>query len=188
MMLVDVADGWGYLSTFSLEDVDKASETYSITAGEIESIKKLWEVYDRRSWSKHKFLRVAIDRLNYGLTRARAEDRIIDYVVSLEAILLHDLQASDRGELRNRFALRGARLLGSSLGDRKGIFKDLRAAYDVRSAIVHGATNLPLPKNTNVDDFVELVSTYLRTLIKTFLDYAETGAPVLVDWDNVLLS
>ena len=105
-MLVDVAKGWGDLSTFSLEDVDQVSDPYEIERQEVKAIQDLWEVYGKRNWVKHKFLQVAIDRLNYGSTRARPEDSIIDYVVSLEALLLHDLQTGDRGELRNRFALR----------------------------------------------------------------------------------
>ena len=61
------------------------------------------------------------------------DDRIIDYTIGLEALLLNI-----RDELRYRFALRGASILVDAFGDKKQRFQELKDLYDSRSDIVHG--------------------------------------------------
>lgn len=61
-------------------------------------------------------------------------DRLVDFVTSMEGLVLPDT----RDELRKQFSLRIAWLLGKSRTERKRIFKEAIDVYDLRSAIVHG--------------------------------------------------
>ncbi len=67
-------------------------------------------------------------------TRTADEDKLIDLVISTEALFSPGLE----GELKFRIAQRGALLLGAEASERRRVFKLLRRAYDARSALVHG--------------------------------------------------
>lgn len=87
-------------------------------------------------FSNDKFkLRIALSRFNKGCFEQENEDRLIDYVISLESVLLGDSPS----DLKLRFSLRGASLLGDSQNDRSELFKRLAAAYEARNYIVHGS-------------------------------------------------
>jgi Apea-like HEPN len=57
--------------------------------------------------------------------------------IALEALLLHELDGKERGELKFRLALRGAWLGGNDPQDRAKIQKTLKDVYDLRSRAVH---------------------------------------------------
>ncbi len=80
------------------------------------------------------YLALPLRRLVDGLGRYRMDDRLIDYAIGLEALLLEGAE----GEYRYRFSLRGAVITTWSGGDRYEAFRELRALYDVRSKLVHG--------------------------------------------------
>ncbi len=88
---------------------------------------------------------VALHRFQQGCADRTATDAIVDFVVALEAVLLPRESSGDirfQGELRFRFGLHGARLLGrdaDALG-RKHVRKELTEIYDTRSTIVHGGS------------------------------------------------
>ena len=75
-------------------------------------------------------------RLVDGLGRTRPDDKIVDYAIGLEALLLHGTQ----GELSYRFALRGATVLKEVGEDKKQAHQDLKDFYNARSKIVHGGS------------------------------------------------
>lgn len=66
---------------------------------------------------------------------AIAEDRIALAVMGMEALLL-----SEPRDLRFALAIRAARLLGTAGIDPDKVQSDVKLAYDVRSAFVHGGT------------------------------------------------
>ena len=66
-----------------------------------------------------------------------AEDRLIDYMIAFEALYLNDTGAQERGEMRFRLALRVAQFL-RELNQQKSLYREMRAAYNMRSSIVHG--------------------------------------------------
>lgn len=61
-------------------------------------------------------------------------DRLVDFVTSMEGLVL----AETRHELRNQFSLRIAWLLGSRRNEREQLFEEARNIYDLRSKVVHG--------------------------------------------------
>jgi len=79
-------------------------------------------------------LALPLRRLVDGLGRYRMDDRLIDYAIGLEALLLEGAE----GEYRYRFSLRGAVISTWSGGDRYKAFQELQVLYDARSALVHG--------------------------------------------------
>jgi Apea-like HEPN len=107
--------------------------------------------------------------LNFGYERIRPEDRLIDYSIGFEALLLGD----NRQELSYRLALRGAALPGKTPEQREQIFDELNRAYGLRSDIVPGTTiKEPIhlsDRRISFDDFVASIEGYLRSAIKEFL-------------------
>jgi hypothetical protein len=85
--------------------------------------------------SSSHYLSLPLRRLVDGFSRTRFDDKIVDYAIGLEALLLGD---SNQGELSYRFRLRGAMILGEVGEDRHQALKDFKDFYDARSAIVHG--------------------------------------------------
>lgn len=78
-----------------------------------------------------RLLRIPLRRLHASLRRSRDDDRFIDLVVGLRAVLLPDYDT----EMALRFAVRGSVLLGASLEERQQVFVRLRAAYRERDAL-----------------------------------------------------
>ena len=80
---------------------------------------------------------LAATRLDDAHRRALDRDQLIDSVVLLEAVLLHD----GEDELSYRMASRGAHLLGSTPEERGYLYRTLKKAYARRSKIVHGKSD-----------------------------------------------
>lgn len=148
--------------------------SYVLSAEEGPEFKKFWRRWGRRK--RDDKLDLAVRRFSMGCERRLAEDRLIDYVVALEALLLVGLS----GEYRYRMSLRGAALVGEDALDRAAVRRNLVEAYDIRSEIVHGSagghetvTKREKPewgrelKKTEVafGAFVDLVGDYLRSVI-----------------------
>ena len=77
---------------------------------------------------------VAQRRLRLGNERSRLEDRLIDYMIGLEALYLPD----GNQELTFRLSLRTAFLLCTDPNERKEAYNFVKEMYDTRSKIVHG--------------------------------------------------
>jgi hypothetical protein len=75
-----------------------------------------------------------VRRLDDSYYRKRAEDRLIDLWIALEALFL----AYGKGEQRFRAALTISHFLGASPTDRLKLFKRVQESYDLRSTMVHG--------------------------------------------------
>ena len=80
-------------------------------------------------------IRTALNRFAYAYERARPEDKLVDHWIALESLFLG---RDERLELSYKAALRMARFLGSSAGEREEIFRKIKKSYSVRSDIVHG--------------------------------------------------
>ena len=94
-------------------------------------------------------------RLVDALGRARLDDKVVDCSIGLEALLtdaVHD-------ELKYRFALRGAMILGSTGYDRSKAFSEFKDLYDARSTIVHGGSVAKLNLGVLADNGERLLRT-----------------------------
>jgi Apea-like HEPN len=156
-------------SHFSLMSFLRYGAQYLLSADEIQPFSGFWQSYQCARQTRRKAIDVALRRLNFGYERIRPEDRLIDYSIGFEALLLGD----NRQELSYRLALRGAALLGKTPEQRKQIFDELNRAYGLRSDIVPGTTiKEPIhlsDRRISFDDFVASIEGYLRSAIKEFL-------------------
>ena len=102
-----------------------------------QQLQGMWPSVKEIMLSPSHYMSLPLRRLIDGLGRTRFDDRIVDYAIGLEAVLLN---ASERDELSYRFALRGATVLGENGEDKHQAFQDLRNFYKARSTIVHGGS------------------------------------------------
>lgn len=79
-------------------------------------------------------LRIAATRLNDGITRNNLLDRLIDYMIGLEALFLPD----GNQELKYRLVMRVAFNLENEFENRKQLYLDMKRYYNERSKGVHG--------------------------------------------------
>ena len=84
-------------------------------------------------------MELACSRLADAETRTRPQDRLVDAVIGMEALLLAGLGKEDRkGELKYRFSLHYSTLFDTA-EKRHYAFRVAKKLYDLRSAIAHGS-------------------------------------------------
>lgn len=116
-------------------------------------------------WDKdNRYIEIAIRYFNFAKERDSNEDKIVDFVIALEALYLN----GDHGEFTYKLAHRAASMLGSTFDRRRVAFEKVKAAYNLRSQIVHGGSDPKKRKITNED--VEKVDNYVRISIVEYLN------------------
>jgi hypothetical protein len=108
---------------------------------------------------------VVLDRYHSAAAKVSPDERLIDSVIGIEALLMAGSDAST--EVTYRFALTGSWLLAPDARDRQQLFDKLRDLYGYRSDIVHGnrrrrETHDPDPPGTAL----ELLRQLLRTVVR----------------------
>jgi hypothetical protein len=123
-------------------------------------------------------MEMACSRLADAETRTRPQDRVVDAVIGMEALLLAGLGRHDRkGELKFRFSLNYSTLFGTP-EERHEAFRVAKDLYDLRSLIAHGSSlgeeafpvgneKLKLPEASKRS------SETLRQLIRHFLPHSK---------------
>ena len=164
---------------------------FQLTGSEKDSFVEFWKLYQGTTIPQKHFLSVAIRRFSQANERDSVEDKIIDYLISAEALFLSS-GGSFQGELKYRLSHRAAMFIESETEKQRNIFKFMQKAYDVRSAIVHGATP-KLPKKEDdsqftLEEFCQDVENYLRFSLNKAIELASTAeAPnKILDWDKVV--
>lgn len=146
--------------------------TYTLSKAEVSDFRSFWEAYRAATGADVRKVSVATRRFNLGYARREREDRLIDYVVGLESLL-----GDSSGDLRYRFALRSAALLGDRADSRQAIREELEAAYNERNKIVHGSRVGPTGtikigtdgRKMPFAEFVDRIEEYLRRAITEYL-------------------
>lgn len=94
-------------------------------------------------------------------------DRLTDYVESLEYLLVPD---SGEGEISYKFRSRGVLILTSKTEEREGVYTQLKEAYEMRSAIVHGDVKqqTDLLRKNRWEDVIRPIRCFDREAIKFF--------------------
>jgi hypothetical protein len=144
-------------------------QEYVLQKSEVSLFKRLWKKYNefrnkRAGLNSSKYLNIAFRRFNLGIEEVDFEDKMIDYLISLEALLL-----PERDELKYRLSNRVAVLLGKGENETEEVRTIIAEAYDLRSDIVHGKS----PKEIKIGekaipqgDFVSKVEEYVRKSIR----------------------
>ena len=108
--------------------------SYSLTVSEYEALTKHAELIFACS---EPAMKMACSRLGDAENRTRPEDRIIDAVIGMEALLLAGVDGR-RGELSFRFSLNYAMLFPTD--ERQDAYRLARDLYSLRSRIAHGSS------------------------------------------------
>lgn len=163
---------------------------YKLTKEEAKGFADFWTFFQGIRKSPPRRVEVALRRLNFAYERARPEDKLIDYLIGFEALLL---QRSQRQELEYRLALRGSYLLADDFDERKTIFNELKAAYQERSNIVHGGSTKTTVKigdqRVEFSKLVEKSEEHLRSTIRKFLELSvkQSEEQIIKDLDQKIL-
>lgn len=181
-------DPFRFIETYGSSRPKPRLGLYVLLNGEISAFSVFWQFYQKVRQIKRNRIELALRRFNYGYERKRPEDRLIDYMIGFEALLLGEEQ-----ELRYKLALRGSALLGRNSDERERTFNELHEAYKQRNKIVHGSTpKEPIRIGRETVQFNELVDKaegHLRSVIKEFLVRCEkqSESKVIDDLDEMIV-
>jgi hypothetical protein len=135
-------------------------------------------------------MEMACARLADAETRTRPQDRIVDAVIGMEALLLAGLGNEDRrGELRFRFSIHYSTLFKSP-EERYRAFRVAKDLYDLRSMIAHGSTLKDDEfrvgeERLKMGDAAKRATEALRMVIQHFLPEAKAAPYKKPDfWDR----
>lgn len=124
---------------------------------EIKVARRIFDSINFSSKSKG-YLRVALDYFRKANNERLNDNKLIDYMIALEALYL-----SERLELSYRLSHRVSCLLGENDKKRAQIFKDIKSLYKKRSNVVHG-------EHTDIlSDEVSKLKEYVKDSIQRFL-------------------
>ena len=159
--------GWGRLGDLPVPRFG----SYQLAAAEVECFREHANFFFN---PLDPALELACSRLSDAETRNRPQDRLLDAVIGLEAVLLVSVGEDDRrGELSNRFALNYSSLFTGS-EERFAQYLVARDMYGHRSRIAHGGTirgdNLKLgQERISLPEAANRACEMLRRVVKRFL-------------------
>lgn len=171
----------------SLPALPPEREGYVLQENDLDAFLRFWGWYRSPGALKRnrRFLRLAAQRLERATERQSDEDRLVELMISAEALFLAGLghRIQYKGELPYQLAINAAFLLGREGDDRSIIFDHLRSAYDVRSHVVRGSS----PSPEAASEARKNAECYVRRALHLLLERA-AGQPdgELVDWDEAL--
>lgn len=154
------------LGSYGCGDKYIATGQYKIDADDLPA---LVEHCNRLLSTTNRSMLLACSRLADAENRSRPDDRIIDAVIGMEALLLAAIEKGS--ELSFRFALNYAMLFEGAAARRQA-FKMAKCLYNLRSTIAHGST--PNQKDFKIAgetlaDAGKIATDALRLIITRFL-------------------
>jgi len=164
---------------------------FQLIKDEKDNFIEFWKVYHGLNIPEKHYLSVAIRRFSQANERTSVEDKIIDYLICAEALFLSS-GGSFQGELKYRLSHRVAMFIENDTEKQREMFKFMQKAYDVRSAIVHGATP-KLPKKEDgaqftLEEFCQEIEGHLRFSLNKTIKIASTAETPnnILDWVKVI--
>jgi len=141
---------------------------YVLAQGEENNLLLIWKNLNDIK-PENRYIEIAAEKFDYATFRQRTEDKLVDYISALEALLLG---ADEKAELEYRLALRLATLIGESADEKVFIRHILKAAYAQRSCIVHGKklklTQIDGQKHS-IEDLTAYLENYTRRALQIFI-------------------
>ena len=130
----------------------------SFSKEDLEDLQVLWPLFQEQ-FESNSIFNLVVRRYYYSLLRLNTEDKIIDMMISLEALLI----AEKNGSKGDKIALRLAALIQMHHNFAE-ILSITRDAYRNRNKIVHGS------KAADLEAFdTKLMSQFCRTAIREYL-------------------
>ena len=128
-------------------------------------VQKLQDIYKNLKKIKENNFNIAVDRFNSGISNQNLINKLIDFIIGLEALFLKDINQ----ELQYKLAIRTAFSLEESNSERKNIFDLILRSYGIRSNILHGEKNL-IPTSEDLNSLEEIlrksINLYLKDMSK----------------------
>ncbi len=186
-------DIWQPNSMKSL-DVDESrykfpsGSRYILTTSEIDGFRDVFRKYikfqERNRKNPIEYLNIAINRFNLGVEETEIEDKVIDFMISFEAIFLQS-----NAELTFRLANRVAILLGKTGDERRTIRETMKTAYEWRSSIVHSEKKkqLKIQQKNIPEQLIIKIEDILRKAILGFINLDGKTKKIVDELDNSLL-
>lgn len=139
---------------------------YRLESDSCEEFKSFWDVISNQIDDPPETYRIALDKFSNSFHRQNENDRLLDSVITLEALYLRE---GEQQEMSYRLSQRGALFLADSVDDAKEIKQNLKKAYSTRSTLVHGGT-------ANVDhEFISDLHNITRRTLSKFLKLNDDG-------------
>jgi hypothetical protein len=122
---------------------EMGSKPYLIDANDMSELARWWTAYqlpainERLSDTRNTMRQADLRAAHYyesSHTQASAVDRLIGLAIALEAMF----SPTDHQELSYRMSQYASQLIGETPDERAGLFKELKAMYNRRSALMHG--------------------------------------------------
>lgn len=180
-----VSYNYGIPSRFFM--IDK----FKLVENEKDNFLKFWEAYIGTNIPEKHYLSVAIRRFSQANERESIEDKIIDFLISAEALFLSS-GGSFQGELKYRLSHRAAMFIEDETEKQRNVFEFMQKAYDVRSAIVHGTTpKLPQKEDgtsCSLEEFCKDIENHLRFSLKKAIKLAAAaeGSNKIIEWNLII--
>jgi hypothetical protein len=129
---------------------------------------------------------MAARRFGFAVARRRPDDELVDLIIAAEALLLDD---NERDEKRFQVSLRLALSTEVAEATQRQVFRFIKRAYDVRSAIIHGGE--PRPRDlkgldgmpVDLGTFAAQVEDVIRALLRQAMVRINRGA-LVCDWES----
>ncbi len=164
---------------------------YSLLKNEKDEFRSFWNEKSRAELPEKNFISVGIRRFSQSNERDNIEDKIIDLMISAEAIFLSSGGGS-QGELQYRLSHRAAMFIETDVKRQKHVFDFMQKAYKVRSSIVHGS-DPKLPRKNDgsactLEEFCGEIEKYLRVSIKKAISKATATEDKsnAIDWESII--
>lgn len=153
------------LKSFGITRIPNAPWAYDRNAefdtSDIDRLKMFWPLF-RNCNEKFSQFSLAARRFYFSLTRYQWEDKVIDLMIALEALLVPEIEESSKGA---KMAKRLSRLLSAKFlrGD---VSQVTRKCYDLRNEVVHGKANF----DEGIYTIVELMQSYTKAALQEYLE------------------
>ena len=165
------------------------SPVYILDKGDIDDFRRFYDIYHELSRDlRDQRLELALRRFNMSFSAPELEDKLINYIIALEALFLP-------GESEKAFRLKVYMItfLGEKSPERmKEIWDYIDVAYKLRSGIIHGNKTLPqkislkeLNVKVSAGDFVLTIEDYTRASVKKYIEIKtknrEISLPITIE-------
>jgi len=130
----------------------------TIRKQDTQKIVRAYELVGGKSTESDKVITRALHRFLLGRKRRDLVDKLIDYVISWESLLLTQEGNPATNELIYRFSINGSSFITtiSKSKKKKKYFKMMKSIYALRSDIVHGGDDKKINKNLKTGEFNNL--------------------------------
>lgn len=164
----------GIISRFPFNENIVLGNKCILTVTDAEEFKKMFSKIKKEN---NQRFRISFNRLSYGLEKKLNEDKLLDYMIGLEALYL----PAKNDELSFRLSLRTAFILEGNMSERKKSFKFIKRMYKQRSNVVHGSRYVLTAED---DSKLEEI---LRRSLKVWLEDADKFSEDQYDNKGILI-